>query len=154
MWAASPQEKTFVDGRALNESVFRDYWRVARNLPGALDALDQYGVQVLLLEGFEYGTGSVYKINAMLADPSQTKWKLVFQDKTAMVFMRTPPPGVEPLPPSQVFDSLDAQCNDHLEHQPELNRCALGLGGDLYPRLNMPQKAAYWMQRYEQLNGR
>ena len=26
-------------------------------------------------------------------DP-QTPWKLVYQDNTAMVFMRTPPPGV------------------------------------------------------------
>jgi hypothetical protein len=154
MWAAWPQEKTLVDGRALNESVFRDYWRIARNYSDALEILDRYGVQVLLLEGFEYGTGSVYKLNAMLADPAQTRWKLVFQDKTAMIFMRTPPPGVEPLPPSQIFDSLDAQCNDHLEHQPEAPRCALGLGGDLYPKLNMQQKAAYWMQRYEQLHGR
>jgi hypothetical protein len=151
MWAAWPQEKTFVDGRALNESVFRDYWTVKSNFAGSLDVLDRYGVQVLLLEGFEYRSGAAYKLNAMLADPSQTKWKLVFQDKTAMVFMRTPPPGVQPLPPSQVFDSLDAQCNDHIAHEPQVHRCALGLGGDLYPRLNMRDKAAYWMQRYEQL---
>jgi len=148
MWAAWPQEKTFVDGRALNESVFRDYWRVARNAPDALQVLDQYGVQVLLLEGFEYGTGSVYKVSAMLADPSQTKWKLVYQDKTAMLFMREPPPGVPPLDPGQVFVSLEAQCADHLEHVPESPRCALGLGGDLYPRLRMMDRAAYWLQRY------
>ena len=148
MWAAWPQEKTFVDGRALNESVFRDYWRVARNAPDALQVLDQYGVQVLLLEGFEYGTGSVYKVSAMLADPSQTKWKLVYQDKTAMLFMREPPPGVQPLDPGQVFVSLEAQCADHLEHVPESPRCALGLGGDLYPRLRMMDRSAYWLQRY------
>ena len=151
MWAAWPQEKTFVDGRALNESVFRDYWRVARNLSGGLQILDQYDVQVLLLEGFEYGTGAVYKLNAMLADPAQTTWRLVYQDKTAMLFMRTPPPGVTPLPSAQVFDSLDAQCTDHLAHQPELHRCALGLGGDLYPRLGMNDRAQYWMQRYQQM---
>lgn len=125
-----------------------------RNYPDALEVLDRYGVQVLLLEGFEYGTGNVYLLNAMLADPAQTKWKLVFQDKTAMVFMRTPPPGVQPLPASQVLDGLDAQCSDHLEHQPELPNCALRLGNFLYPKLNMPQKAAYWMQRYEQVNAR
>ena len=148
MWAAWPQEKTFVDGRALNESVFRDYWQVARNAPGALEILDRYGVQVLLLEGFEYGTGSVYKVSVMLADPSQAKWKLVYQDKTAMLFMRQPPPGVQPLDPGQVFVSLEAQCADHLEHVPESPRCALGLGGDLYPRLRMTGRAAYWLQRY------
>jgi len=154
MWALWPQEKTFVDGRALNESVFRDYWDVAQNRPNAQAVLDKYGVQVLLLEGFEYGTGNVYLLNAMLADPAQTKWKLVYQDKTAMVFMRTPPPGVEPLPPAQVFDSLEAQCNDHLQHEPDAPGCARTLGGFLYPRLNMTQKAAYWTQRYEQIHGR
>jgi hypothetical protein len=154
MWAAWPQEKTFVDGRALNESVFRDYWDVSQNHTNAQAVLDKYGVEVLLLEGFEYGTGNVYLLNAMLADPSQTKWKLVFQDKTAMVFMRNPPPGVQPLPPARVLDGLDAQCADHLEHQPELPNCALRLGNFLYPKLGMQQKAAYWMQRYEQTHGR
>jgi hypothetical protein len=154
MWAAWPQERTFVDGRALNESVFRDYWDVSQNHPNAQAILDKYGVEVLLLEGFEYGTGNVYLLNAMLADPSQTKWKLVYQDKTAMLFMRNPPPGVQPLPPAQVFDSLDAQCSDHLEHMPEQPNCALRLGDFLYPKLGMQQKAAYWMQRYEQVHGR
>jgi hypothetical protein len=148
MWAAWPEEKTFVDGRALNESVFADYWRIARNFPDSQQLLDKYGVQVLLLEGFEYGTGSVYKVGAMLADPSQTKWKLVYQDQTVMLFMRQPPPGVPALDPAQVFASLDAQCADHLARQPESPRCALGLGGDLYPRLNLRDKAVYWLQRY------
>jgi hypothetical protein len=151
MWAAWPQEKTFVDGRALNESVFRDYWRVARNFADAPRILDQYGVQVILLEGFEYGSGVAYKLGAMLAAPSQTAWKLVYQDQTAMLFMRQPPAGVQPLPPTQVFDSLDAQCSDHLSHQPEAPRCALGLGGDLYPRLNMVDKSRYWLERYVSL---
>jgi len=148
MWAAWPQEKTFVDGRALNESVFADYWRIARNFPDALQLLDKYGVQVMLMEGFEYGTGSAYKVSVMLADPSQTKWKLVYQDKTAMLFMRQPPPGAQALDPSQVFASLDAQCADHLDHHPEAPRCALGLGGDVYPRLGMLNKSTYWLQRY------
>jgi hypothetical protein len=148
MWAAWPQEKTFIDGRALNESAFRDYWHVARNMADAQQVLDRYGVQVLLLEGFEYGTGSVYKLSAILADPAQTQWRLVYQDKTAMLFMRTPPPGVAPLDPAQVFASLEAQCADHLEHLPESPRCALGLGGDLYPRLKMMDRSAYWLQRY------
>jgi hypothetical protein len=148
MWSAWPGERTFIDGRALNESVFRDYWHVARSMADARQILDHYGVQVLLLEGFEYGTGSVYKLSAILADPAQREWKLVYQDKTAMLFMRTPPPGAAPLDPGQVFASLDAQCSDHLEHLPESPRCALGLGGDLYPRLKMMDRSVHWLERY------
>ena len=69
MWDAWPLQKTFVDGRALNESVFRDYMKIATNR-GAQPLLDKYGVQVLLLEGFEYWRGTVYLLNAALFDPS------------------------------------------------------------------------------------
>jgi hypothetical protein len=151
MWAAWPQEKTFVDGRALNESVFRDYLKIALNMRDAQQLLDQYGVQVLLLEGFEYGRGTVYFLGASLADPAQTRWKLVFQDNTAMLFMRQPPPGVQPLPPGDVFTSLDAQCRNQIEHQPSLPRCARGLG-DLYARLNMLDRSRQWLETYLSLN--
>ena len=78
MWDAWPLQKTFVDGRALNESVFQDYMKIALNYRDAQSLLDKYGVQVLLLEGFEYWRGTVYMLSAALADPNQTKWKLVY----------------------------------------------------------------------------
>jgi hypothetical protein len=147
MWAAWPQEKTFVDGRALNESVFRDYMKIALNTPAAQETLDRYGVQVLLLQGFEYGRGTVYFLGASLADPAQTRWKLVYQDNKAMVFMRQPPPGVTALPPGDVLTSLDAQCRNQIEHQPSLPRCARGLG-DLYARLNLVDRSRQWLEVY------
>src|SRR5262249_39423808 len=125
--------------------------RIVRNTPSAQDLLDQYGVQVLLLQGFEYGQGTVYFLGASLANPAQTKWKLVHQDNTAMLFMRQPPPGVQPLPPADVFTSLDAQCRNQIEHQPSLPRCARGLG-DLYARLNMVDRSRQWLETYLPLN--
>ena len=88
---------------------------------------------MLLLEGFEYWRGTVYLLNAALFDPAQTTWKLVYQDKTGMVFMREPPPGVQPLNRDEIFVSLEAQCTDHLLHEPGKPGCALGLA-DLYLR--------------------
>ena len=153
MWDAWPVEKTFVDGRALNESVFQDYRRIAFNYRDAQPLLDKYGAQVLLLEGFEYWRGTVYMLGAALADPSQTKWKLVFQDKTAVIFMREPPAGVQPLNPALVFNSLEAQCTDHVLHEPGKPGCALGLA-DLYARLGNTDRAAAWRAAYDQiLNG-
>ena len=73
---------------------------------GAQELLDQYGVQVILIEGFEYGRGTAYLLAPSLADPAQTKWKLVYQDDTGMVFMRQPPPGVPALPQQEVFANL------------------------------------------------
>ena len=40
MWDAWPLQKTFVDGRALNESVFRDYMQIAYNYRDAQTLLD------------------------------------------------------------------------------------------------------------------
>lgn len=148
MWDAWPLQKTFVDGRALNESVFQDYMRIAYYDRDAESLLDKYGVQVLLLEGFEYWTGRVYLLGAVLADPRQTKWKLVYQDKTAMIFMRQPPPGVQPLDPGEVFNSLDAQCSDHLLHQPGRPGCVSGLG-NLYIRLGKTDRVAKWRAAYD-----
>jgi hypothetical protein len=152
MWAGWPELKTFVDGRALNESVFQDYMRIALNYRDAQPLLDKYGVQVLVLEGFEYWRGTVYMLSAALSDPNQTKWKLVYQDKTAMVFMREPPPGVTPLNPEDVFTSLDGQCADHLEHEPGKPGCAVGLA-DLYTKLGRRDRAAQWLAKYEQIRG-
>jgi hypothetical protein len=153
MWDAWPLQKTFVDGRALNESVFQDYRKIAFNYRDAQSLLDKYGVQVLVLEGFEYWRGTVYMLGAALADPTQTKWKLVFQDKTAMIFMREPPPGVQPLNPALVFNSLEAQCTDHVLHEPGKPGCAYGLS-DLYSRLGNADRAAAWRAAYDQiLNG-
>ena len=150
MWAGWPELKTFIDGRALNESVFQDYMKIAYNDRDAQPLLDKYGVQVLLLEGFEYWTGRVYMLGAALSDPSQTKWKLVYQDNTAMIFMRQPPPGVQPLDPSEVFTSLDAQCSDHLLHEPGKPGCVVGLG-NLYIRLGKTDRVAKWRAAYEQI---
>ena len=150
MWDAWPLQKTFVDGRALNESVFRDYMRIAYNYRDAQTLLDQYGVQVLVLQGFEYWRGTVYMLSAALTDPNQTKWKLVYQDKTAMIFMRQPPPGVTPLNLTEVFTSLEAQCSDHVVHEPGKPGCTLGLA-DLYTRLGKPDRAATWRAAYDEI---
>ena len=150
MWAGWPELKTFVDGRALNESVFADYMKIALNYRDAQPLLDRYGVQVLVLQGFEYWRGTLYTLSAALSDPTQTKWKLVYQDQTAMIFMREPPPGVQPLNNAEVFTSLDAQCTDHLVHEPGKPGCAVGLA-DLYTKLGARDRAAQWLAAYDQI---
>src|ERR1017187_31437 len=125
-----------------------------------LPRLAEFAVPLVLLalagqkiasgEGFEYWRGTVYMLGAALSDPSQTKWKLVYQDQTALVFMRQPPPGVEPLNPAEVFTSLDAQCTDHLLHEPGKPGCAAGLA-DLYRRLGKTDRSATWLAAIDQI---
>lgn len=152
MWRLWPQEQVFVDGRALNETVFQDYRDMAYNLasPGgkpALQLLDQYGIQVIVLTGFEYVVGTPHLLVTVLADPGQTEWKLVYQDGQAIVFMRQPPPGVQPLNSLSALAGLETQCAEHIRLVPDEPFCARG-ACQLFERLNDPARARRWMAYY------
>ena len=126
IWRLWPEQRTFIDGRALSESVFQDYARILYNhdasdgLPSGEDLLNRYGVQVIVMNTFEYATGPVYLLAPALADPAQTAWKLVYNDAQALVFMRTPPPGVQPLNSLDVLTHMEDECGLHLEHEPRI----------------------------------
>jgi hypothetical protein len=152
IWRLWPHERVFIDGRALNESVFLDYRRMANNAEAiggksADELLNQYGVQVIVMGGFEFTSGEVYLLPAALSDPSQKEWKLVYQDAAAVVFMRHPPPGVEPLNSLDALISMESQCAEHIQHLPEQSRCARGLG-DLFARIGDTARARRWMAYY------
>jgi hypothetical protein len=152
MWRLWPQQRVFIDGRALNESVFLDYARILYNHDesggkSAPELLDQYGVQAILMNGFEFATGNVYLLAPALADPQQTEWKLVYSDSQAMVFLRHPPPDVEPLSSLKVLESLEAECDLHLQHEPQYPRCARSLG-QVFSRVGDYARARRWIGRY------
>jgi len=152
MWRLWPRERVFIDGRALNDSVFLDYRRIAGNADStggksADELLDQYGIQVIVMDGFEFTSGETYLLPAALSDPSQKEWKLVYQDAQAVVFMRHPPPGVEPLNSLDALTSMESQCAEHIQHLPEQPRCARGLG-QLFARIGDTGRARRWMVYY------
>ncbi len=152
MWRLWPQERVFIDGRALNESVFLDYTRILYNHDesggkSAAELLDQYGVQAIVMNGFEFATGSVYLLAPALADPQQSDWKLVYGDPQAVVFLRHPPADVEPLNSLSVLDHLEAECSLHLQHEPQYPRCARSLG-QLFSRVGEFARARRWIGTY------
>ena len=152
IWKLWPQERVFIDGRALNEGVYLDYQRIAANAAavngkGADELLNQYGIEVILMNGFEYTSGQVYWLPAALSDPKQTEWKLVYRDAQAVVYMRHPPADVQPLNTFDALAGLEEQCATYLEHDPERPRCALGLS-DLFNRIGDPARAARWHATY------
>ena len=156
IWRLWPQEKVFVDGRALSESVFQDYARILYNhdagdgKPDAQQLLGRYGVETIVMNGFEYGNGLTYLLAPALADPRQTEWKLVYGDSAAMVFMRHPPAGVEAQPGLRVFDYLEQQCDAHLTHEPKSPRCARALG-QVFSKVGDFPRARRWLGRYIEL---
>jgi len=152
IWRLWPQERVFIDGRALNESVYLDYQRIAFNAEAANgksgeELLKQYGIEAIVMDGFEYTTGAPYLLPAALSDPKQTEWKLVYQDAQAVVYMRHPPPDVQPLNSFDALAAMESQCNLYLENDPGHPRCALGLS-QLFARIGDGVRARRWAAIY------
>jgi hypothetical protein len=111
------------------------------------ELLDRYGIQVIVMDGFEFASGEPYLLPAALSDPSQKEWKLVYQDAQTVVFMRHPPMGVHPLNSLYALSSMEVQCAEHIQHLPGQPRCARGLG-DLFSRIGDAPRARRWMAFY------
>jgi hypothetical protein len=154
IWALWPQQRVFIDGRALSESVFADYGRIlhyADNATGksARELLDQYGIDVILMNTFEYTSGVAYALPPALAEAEDPTWQLVYADATAVIFMRKPPPGIRPIARDQVFTSMESECALHIAHQPEYSGCARALGL-MYASVGEPASARRWLSLYLQ----
>lgn len=152
IWRLWPQQRTFIDGRALSESLFLDYARILYNHDesggrSAQQLLDQYAIQVIVMNSFEYAGGLVYLLAPALSDPRQTEWKLVYSDPAALIFMRHPPAGVEPLDSLRVLDHMEAECDLHLEREPRYTLCARSLG-QVFARIGDVDRARRWIGIY------
>ena len=93
---SGPRRRDFIDPRGLSEEAYADYSRIlyyadSNGGKSADELLAKYGIQVLVLDGFDRFTGKIHTLAAALADPKQTEWKLVQADNRSMVFMRQPP---------------------------------------------------------------
>ncbi len=155
IWRLWPAQKVFIDGRALNETVYQDCQRIAFNAsaeggPTAADLLRKYGIQAIVMDGFEYTNGSPYLLPAALSDPAQTEWKLVYRDSQALVFLRHPPPEVQPLPNLEGLAAMETQCANYVQHDPSRPRCTLGLA-DLFQRIGDLPRAARWRAQAQAL---
>jgi hypothetical protein len=123
MWRG---ESVFIDGRALSESVFQEY-RIVMGTPAGdprrAQMLDRYGVGAVVMNSFEYNSGTLYPLVLDLAQP-ESGWTLAYEDPQALVFLRHLPPGIAALPKSRVIDHLEAECRLHVERDPEFSLCA------------------------------
>ena len=114
--------------------MYLDYQRIAFNAEAANgksgeELLKEYGIEVIVMDGFEFTSGlALPSARRRLSDPKQTEWKLVYQDAQAVVYMRHPPPDVQPLNSFDALAGMEAQCNMYIEHDPGTPRCARSLG--------------------------
>ena len=152
LWSLWPMQKTFIDGRALNESVYRDYRKILYNRGrnaeerAALDRLlANYGVGIVVTNAFEYVRGVIYPLALTLGDASNTSWELVFEDGQTLVFARDIPENREliarhQLPKTRLGDHLEGACGTYIDRVPSMPNCARTLGF-LFARMGLRERA-------------
>jgi hypothetical protein len=152
MWQRWSRERVFIDGRALSDKLFDDYGRILYNHDdsggkSAGQLLDQYGIEVIVMNTFEYVTGTMYLLAPSLADPAQSEWKLVYRDAQALVWMRHPPAGVTVLDSMEVFNQMENACSLHLDREPEYPRCARRMA-QVFAKMHDFKRAEHWLTEY------
>jgi hypothetical protein len=149
IWRLWPQEKVFIDGRALSDKVFEDFTRIVYNAVGSdpRQMLDQYGIDTIVLDGFEYTSGEPLNLVPVLALSRPVEWHLVYWDATSVVFMRHLPQGVAPIDNNFALNSMEAQCQNYIGNDPYHPRCARGMSL-LYQKLGDTGRARSWMRYY------
>ena len=148
VWRLWPLQRDFIDPRGLSEQAYADYRRILFT-SDSTKLLDQYGIRMVVTEGFDFLSGQVYPLVVQLADAA-AQWSMVYQDAQAMVFLRRPPDGVAPLDSRRaLLESLDAQCREHLRHDPARPNCARGLS-ELYAFKGQPERALEWIETFRE----
>ena len=159
LWSLWPMQKTFIDGRALNESVYRDYRKILYNRGrnaeerAALDRLlANYGVGIVVTNAFEYVRGVIYPLVLTLGDASNTSWELVFEEGQTLVFARDIPENREliarhKLPKTRLGDHLEGACGTYIDRVPSMPNCARTLGF-LFARMGLRERAERTLALY------
>jgi hypothetical protein len=134
IWSLWPQERVFIDGRSLSETVYRDYNQILINKGSYADQvsgpreelLNRYGVQVVVMNTMDFVSGALYPLAIALANPISTEWELVYDDSQAVVFLRRPPPGTQVLSNKlgRVLRHMERECMAYIENSPDTALCA------------------------------
>ncbi|MBS1854502.1 MAG: hypothetical protein JST11_03980 [Acidobacteria bacterium] len=149
VWRLWPMQKDFIDPRGLSEQAFADYQHILQYAPDVNALLDKYGIQVIVVDGFDRFSGQVRGLPIALSDPAQRTWKLVQADERGMVFMRNPPAGVQPLNNLQAIGSIEFACKEQLDRDPSHPGCANGLAQVYGSIVGDRARAAQWAAVYE-----
>jgi len=105
------------------------------------DLLTGYGIDVIVMGSFDPVSGSAYYLPAALADPQQTEWKLVYRDAHELIYMRRPPPALQPLNPLDGLEGIEEQCSFFVNQG--VPACTKGMI-DIFTRIGDQARARKW----------
>jgi hypothetical protein len=152
IWKLWPHQQVFLDGRALNEKVYQDSNQINGNSDDpngktTEQLLKDYGIDIIVMDGFDPIGGGAFYLPAALADPSQKEWKLVYQDVHDVIYMRNPPPDVPVLKSLNALEAMEAQCMLWVRNGSPL--CSRGMA-DIFHRIGDRPRYEKWQTLYLQ----
>lgn len=155
IWRLWPEQRVFIDGRALSEAANRDYRQILYNADSDVgqvtgpraELLRRYGIQAVVTNTFEYVTGAAYPLALALA--ASPEWRLVYDDPHSVVFLRDLRSGGTPSSEklTRVLDHMDTECAAYIANDPRLPLCARTLA-DYWIRGNNRERAYRMLSLY------
>jgi hypothetical protein len=85
-WRGATESRVFIDGRALNMSLFHAYTRILWLPEEMRGLLDRYSVNIIVMPRLNPSTGELYALTDFLYQAPE--WMLVYRDETAMILVR------------------------------------------------------------------
>ncbi len=154
IWRLYPEQQVFLDGRALNESVYQDSQRMTMNAAAVNgksgeELLQEYKIDVIVMDAFDSTSGGAFFLPAALADPSQNEWKLVYRDVHDVIYMRHPPPDVRVLNSFNALEAMEEQCMLYVLHGAPA--CAQGMT-EIFTRVGDRDRARKWADLFRGMN--
>lgn len=148
-------QRVFIDGRALSESVYRDYQKILFNANSIADQvagpraelLNHYGVQVVVMNALDFASGALYPLALALANPASQEWQLVYEDPQDLIFTRNPGAQGSPDKLRRVLIHLDTECTTYIEHSPDTPVCARTMA-DYWMRNGVKDRARRMLELY------
>ena len=157
IWSLWPQNPVFIDGRALSESLYKDYKQILNNDQSSADALsgpradllNRYDVQVVIMNSLDYVSGAMYPLALALANPASTEWQLVYDDSQDLIFVRSSQSSPPAFPDKlrRVLNHLDIECTAYIEHSSTTPVCARTLA-DYWLRNGVKDRARKMLELY------
>ena len=157
IWRLWPQQRVFIDSRALSDSLYRDYRRILFNQGSAASALagpraellDRYGIDVVVMNTLDSVSGAIYPLALALANPDGPAWKLIYEDSQSVIFLRHAAPRIPVIPDAagRVPAHMDKECTAYIEHSPGTPNCARNLA-DYWMRNGVRDRARRMLRLY------
>ncbi len=91
IWRLYPEQKVFIDGRTISNSVLEAQMSIMKASPGAFGELDAFGVNFVLVQIMSRESGVIIPLVLKFLEEEPQDWRLVYMEGNSALFLRKTP---------------------------------------------------------------